>query len=204
MITKFKIFENNNILPIGTTVRVLPKLKEFIEKHHLNNNWNKIIGKILYIEQFFPNYDICKEDIYVLNTPNSKHFGFIVPIDCVEKIEIDRTLSENDPYGEEDWNNDDIYTFEKLDIVSKVKKLFENKLFGFRDLDYVDSFAEIFEILSKMKRLGYIDRDGNLLIDIYTINRKLPEFDEFFDDENDYYETLELVKDIIDNYYRKL
>lgn len=83
-------------------------------------------------------------------------------------------------------------------------KVFEAKIFGFKDLDYVDSFAEIFEILSKMKRLGYIDGNGNLKVDINLIGKKIPEFDEIFDDEGDYYETLEIVKDIIDNYYKRI
>jgi hypothetical protein len=119
LITDFPFIKENlnvdKILPIGTTVRVLPKLEEFIEKHYLNNSWNRIIGKILEIQDFIPNHSECKEDVYVLNTAVSSkhHFGFIVPINCVEKAYIDKTSSEHDPYGEEDWN-DDVYTFEQV------------------------------------------------------------------------------------------
>jgi hypothetical protein len=83
-------------------------------------------------------------------------------------------------------------------------KLFENKIFGVKDLDYIDSFTEIFNVFSKMKDFKLIDEDGKLIVDIDFIGTKLPEFDDMFDTEDEYYEMLFIVKDIIDKYYKKI
>jgi len=83
-------------------------------------------------------------------------------------------------------------------------KLFENKIFGVKDLDYIDSFTEIFSVFSQMKDFKLIDEDGKLIVDIDSIGTKVPEFDDMFDTEDEYYEMLFIVKDIIDKYYKKI
>jgi hypothetical protein len=81
-------------------------------------------------------------------------------------------------------------------------------LFNVRDLDYVDSFSELFRVFSFLKYKNYIDRDGNLTLDIDSINnilnKKFGFDDEWFFDENDYQKQLDVVKKIIKENTNKL
>jgi hypothetical protein len=90
----------------------------------------------------------------------------------------------------------------KNDKIIKKFSIFENKIFGFKSLDYVDSFAELFTVISEMKRKKIIDGEGNLLIDPYEIGHKVPGFDDLFEETEDYFATLAIVKDILDKYYK--
>jgi len=83
-------------------------------------------------------------------------------------------------------------------------KIFENKIFGFKSIDYIDSFADLFSVISRMRTLNMIDGDGKLLVDIYSIGHSIPAFDDLFEDEEEYYEALNVVKDILDKYYKKI
>ena len=83
-------------------------------------------------------------------------------------------------------------------------KLFENQIFGVKDIDYIDSFTEIFGLFSDLKKNNFIDENGKLLVNLDIINDKVPDFDDFFDTEDEYNETLLVIKEIISKYYKKI
>jgi hypothetical protein len=83
--------------------------------------------------------------------------------------------------------------------------VFENeKIFGVGDIDYIESFTELFTIIRDMKKYNLVDEHGILKVDVDDVGMKLPEFDDLFDTEDEYYKALDLVKEIINNYYKKL
>ena len=89
-----------------------------------------------------------------------------------------------------------------------VKPLILNEeLFNVRDLDYVDSISELFQVFSYLKQRNSIDRDGNLKESIEEINEELDKSmgtEEYFEDEEDYMNQLNVIVDIIKNYRYKL
>ena len=90
-----------------------------------------------------------------------------------------------------------------MSILTKFK-LFEDQIFGIKDIDYIDSFTEIFGLFSQLKNSNLIDENGKLLVDLEIINYKIPDFDDFFDTEDEYNETLLVIKEIINKYYKKI
>lgn len=84
-------------------------------------------------------------------------------------------------------------------------KVFENeRLFGVGDIDYIDNFAELFNIFSLLRSSEMCDKHGILKVDVDDIGSKYPEFDDMFDTEEEYYASLALVKEIIEKYYKRL
>lgn len=81
------------------------------------------------------------------------------------------------------------------------------ELFNVRDLDYVDSLSEVFQIFAYLKHENFIDRDGDPTMDYEELNDKISShlgFDDSFEDDADYIKQLNIVKDIIKNYRYKL
>lgn len=84
-------------------------------------------------------------------------------------------------------------------------KVFENeRVFGVGDIDYIDNFAELFNIFSLLRGANMCDKHGILKVDIDDVGLKFPEFDDMFDTEEEYYASLTLVKEIIEKYYKRL
>lgn len=82
--------------------------------------------------------------------------------------------------------------------------MFEKQIFGVGEIDYIESFSDVFTTLSLMRKKELIDKDGNLLVDIDNVGNVVPEFDELFDTDEEYYETLLVIKEIIDKYSNKI
>lgn len=80
-------------------------------------------------------------------------------------------------------------------------------VFNIRDLDYIDAFADIFQVFSHLRLKKYIDRDSKLVRSIDDINQELDYsmgFDEWFEDDENYKYESRLVSDILKNYRKKL
>lgn len=89
-----------------------------------------------------------------------------------------------------------------------VKKLIINEdIFNVKELDYIDSFTEIFEVFSFLIRKSYIDKEGSLLRKLDDINDEIErvfDIDEYFDSIEHYYSQFKLVSDIIKIYKNRI
>ena len=84
-------------------------------------------------------------------------------------------------------------------------KVFENeRLFGVGDIDYIDNFADLFTLFSNLRSHDLVDKHGILKVSIDEISERLPDFDDLFDTEAEYYDMLSVIKDIIDKYYKRI
>lgn len=87
MVTKFKVFESHyeidpygeenwDEISIGSTVVVLPKIKEYIDMGRWPKNFTSLIGKKIKIQNI---KTVDGYECYVLS-------GYIIPKDCVEIV----------------------------------------------------------------------------------------------------------------------
>ena len=84
-------------------------------------------------------------------------------------------------------------------------KVFENeRMFGVGDIDYIDNFTELFTLFSDLRQHDLVDKHGILTVNIDEVGNKVPDFDDMFDTESEYFEALSLVKEIIEKYYKRL
>jgi hypothetical protein len=107
----------------GDIVKILPKFEWYL--NNTRNRWNKelhmkFIGKTAEVINPFYVYNntncclVTRKDILkslYADEPWEEHMhgGFIIPLDCVEKIErSNESINEVDPYGEEEWEQESI------------------------------------------------------------------------------------------------
>lgn len=85
--------------------------------------------------------------------------------------------------------------------------MINEELFNVRDLDYINSLSETFQVFAYLKHEKLIDRDGELTMNFEELNDKINlylGFDDWFDSDEDYIKQLNIIKDIIKNYRYRL
>lgn len=82
-----------------------------------------------------------------------------------------------------------------------IKRLvLDENVFNVKNLDYIDSFTELFEIFSYLVKKSYIDKNGSLMRSLDDINdeiEKIFDLDEWFGSIEEYYSQLEMIINII-------
>ena len=190
MIIKFKIFENfNDVDPWGeedwdvpdiSVFKILPKMKKFVEKniHHYRRNkerWLNIIGKTCVITRYAGAIGADNDICYYVKVDGDSIFDYIVPKDCLEKVESVLEHNELDPYGEEDdWNPREKEVIKKGDIVKCINPNgYKGKLST--KVDYVVSHIDGRNlVLSTDKKSRYLSASwiGGVWADIRDVKKK--------------------------------
>ena len=80
-------------------------------------------------------------------------------------------------------------------------------IINIKDLDYIDFLSDTFQVFAYLKLKKSINRDGDLVKTIDDVNEEIEKatnVEEWFADEKDYIQRLDVVKDIIKKYRYKL
>lgn len=103
---------------VGDTVRILPKIKYYIDNYDLHKKLEFAIGRTGEVLRPLSHYDgmpyyvisheICPE-LY-RKDGDSETLGYTIPPDCLELVKgVNENIhSDIDPYGEENWNDPQI------------------------------------------------------------------------------------------------
>ena len=112
LVTKFKIFESIDNWD-GKTYTITPKIDEYIVRGIWPKKFRDFIGRKATIcvnfrgdRESYVGED--KVDTWMMHIGSDSHTRYSVPKDCIEKSEIKRIYTEEDPYGEEDWENESV------------------------------------------------------------------------------------------------